>query len=182
MRRSAVLLALLAGSLLASGRYRCASVYRRYQVSHLEAIERPRIGFSGTRQGGALSREGVPQGRSSSARSAIAIFSRSPFPSKRRSGPKNRFAYTLNGHPTELNAGENFTPFSLSATATAHGQVVFAGYGITAPEYNYDDYAGIDARGKIVLLLQHEPQEFESATVSSKAGFIPSTRSCSARR
>ena len=29
--------------------------------------------------------------------------------------------------------------------------LVFAGYGITAPEYQYDDYAGIDARGKVVL-------------------------------
>ena len=30
------------------------------------------------------------------------------------------------------------------------GQVVFAGFGITAPELGYDDYAGIDAKGKIV--------------------------------
>jgi hypothetical protein len=51
------------------------------------------------------------------------------------------------------------------ATATyAHevavsGGVVFAGFGITAPELNYDDYAGIDAHGKIVLIFNHEPQE-----------------------
>jgi hypothetical protein len=37
--------------------------------------------------------------------------------------------------------------------------LVFAGYGITAPEYGYDDYAGIDVRGKVVLLFDHEPQE-----------------------
>jgi hypothetical protein len=36
---------------------------------------------------------------------------------------------------------------------------------MTAPEYNYDDYAGVDARGKIVLLLRHEPQEFDSSSV-----------------
>ena len=51
------------------------------------------------------------------------------------------------------------------ASASVRGKVVFAGYGITAPEYNYDDYAGVDARGKIVLLLRHEPQEFESNSV-----------------
>jgi len=31
--------------------------------------------------------------------------------------------------------------------------VVFAGYGITAPEYNYDDYAGLDVKDKLVLVL-----------------------------
>ena len=37
--------------------------------------------------------------------------------------------------------------------------MVFAGYGITAPEYRYDDYAGLDVKGKMVLVLRHEPQE-----------------------
>ena len=37
--------------------------------------------------------------------------------------------------------------------------LVFAGYGITAPGLSYDDYRGIDARGKIVVLFEHEPQE-----------------------
>jgi hypothetical protein len=43
--------------------------------------------------------------------------------------------------------------------------VVFAGYGITAPEYNYDDYAGIDVKGKFVLVLAHEPQEFDEKSI-----------------
>lgn len=37
--------------------------------------------------------------------------------------------------------------------------VVFAGYGITAPEFGYDDYADVDVRGKAVLVFDHEPQE-----------------------
>lgn len=48
--------------------------------------------------------------------------------------------------------------------------VVFAGYGITAPEYSYDDYAGIDAAGKIVLLFDHEPQEDDPASVFNGTG------------
>jgi hypothetical protein len=62
------------------------------------------------------------------------------------------------------------------ATATfAHevavsGRVVFAGFGITAPELNYDDYAGIDARGKIVLIFNHEPQEAEPNSVFNGIG------------
>ena len=39
------------------------------------------------------------------------------------------------------------------------GRVVFAGFGISAPELQYDDYAGLDAKGKIVLIFNHEPQE-----------------------
>ncbi len=37
------------------------------------------------------------------------------------------------------------------------GEVVYAGYGITAPELNYDDYAGIDVRGKIILIERESP-------------------------
>jgi hypothetical protein len=48
--------------------------------------------------------------------------------------------------------------------------VVFAGFGITAPELNYDDYAGIDARGKIVLIFDHEPQEADPNSVFNGIG------------
>jgi hypothetical protein len=38
------------------------------------------------------------------------------------------------------------------------GEVVFAGYGIDAPEFNYNDFAGIDPKGKIALVFNREPQ------------------------
>jgi len=38
------------------------------------------------------------------------------------------------------------------------GQLVFAGYGISAPEFNYDDLAGVDLKGKIALVFTREPQ------------------------
>ena len=37
-------------------------------------------------------------------------------------------------------------------------ELVFAGFGIVAPEYDWDDYAGVDVRGKVVLVLVNEPQ------------------------
>lgn len=40
--------------------------------------------------------------------------------------------------------------------------VVFAGYGLAAPEVNYDDYAGQNVNGKAVLIFSHEPQENEA--------------------
>jgi Zn-dependent M28 family amino/carboxypeptidase len=48
--------------------------------------------------------------------------------------------------------------------------VAFAGYGISAPEYGYDDYANIDATGKIVLMFDHEPQEDDPRSVFNGTG------------
>ncbi len=39
----------------------------------------------------------------------------------------------------------------------ANDEVVFAGFGIVAPEYNWNDYAGCDVRGKIVLVMVNDP-------------------------
>jgi len=54
--------------------------------------------------------------------------------------------------------------YELVSTAPGEGSTVtlpiaFAGYGISAPGYKYDDYAGIDATDKAVLIFTHEPQE-----------------------
>jgi hypothetical protein len=48
--------------------------------------------------------------------------------------------------------------------------VVFAGYGITARELDYDDYANIDAKGKIVLVFDHEPQEDDPHSIFNGTG------------
>ena len=37
--------------------------------------------------------------------------------------------------------------------------LVFAGYGVNAPEYGYNDFSGINVRGKVVMVLNREPQE-----------------------
>lgn len=50
-----------------------------------------------------------------------------------------------------------FVPGSTSGNGVVTGEVVYAGYGITAPELNYDDYAGIDVKGKIILIERESP-------------------------
>jgi len=50
------------------------------------------------------------------------------------------------------------------------GDVVFAGFGITAPELGYDDYKGVDAHGKVVLVFDHEPQETDAASIFNGTG------------
>jgi Peptidase family M28/PA domain len=53
---------------------------------------------------------------------------------------------------------------------TISGRVVFAGYGITAPELHYDDYAGIDVKGRVVLVFNHEPQEEDPHSIFNGLG------------
>jgi hypothetical protein len=92
-------------------------------------------------------------------------------------GNANRFQFTENSSATTLEFPAEFVPFNFSETGPLKGAVVFAGYGITAPEYSYDDYAGLDVKGKIVLVLRHEPQEndpksvFEGKTLTQHAQF-----------
>src|SRR5260370_1377759 len=58
------------------------------------------------------------------------------------------------------------------------GRIVFAGFGITAPELKYDDYASLDVKGRIVLIFNHEPQEDDSNSVFNGKG---NTRYANAR-
>jgi hypothetical protein len=80
-------------------------------------------------------------------------------------GSGNALAAQQGGSSTALTPGEDYTPFSFSHDGHVEAPVVFAGYGITAPEYHYDDYKGLDVKGKIVLVLRHEPQENDDKSV-----------------
>ncbi len=55
-------------------------------------------------------------------------------------------------------AAERFVPTAFSAPGPVEAEVVAAGWGIVAPEKEYDDYAGIDVRGKIVLVRRFVPE------------------------
>lgn len=80
-------------------------------------------------------------------------------------GPNNSLAFESAGTRKTLALGQDFVPFSFSEDATLQAPMVFAGFGITAPDLQYDDYKGIDAKDKIVLVLRHEPQENDEKSV-----------------
>jgi hypothetical protein len=60
--------------------------------------------------------------------------------------------------------GVDFRPFDFSKSGSVEAEIVFAGYGITAPEHNYDDYSDLDVEGKVVLVLRHEPGETDPSS------------------
>ena len=70
----------------------------------------------------------------------------------------NTVEVTSGAEKTVYQLKRDFVPLHLTANRKAEGGIVFAGYGITAPEYNYDDYKSIDATGKFVLMFTSEPQ------------------------
>jgi len=73
---------------------------------------------------------------------------------------KNDFAVLAGQEKRELKAKQDFVPFSFSASGAARGPLVFVGYGITADEFHYDDYAGLDVKDKIVVVMRYEPPSF----------------------
>jgi hypothetical protein len=72
----------------------------------------------------------------------------------------NRVTVEDGGQKHDLKLNQDFVPFSFSSSGSVNAPVVFVGYGATAEEFDYDDYAGIDVKDKIVVLLRYEPAGF----------------------
>ena len=63
---------------------------------------------------------------------------------------------------------KDFRPLVSSENDSKSGQLVFVGYGLTAPNLNYDDYAGVDVVGKFVIVLRHQPLQADTSSAFSK--------------
>jgi len=77
---------------------------------------------------------------------------------------KNHLMAQSGESKTELKLEQDYVPFSFSESGSATGPLIFAGYGVTADEFGYDDYAGIDVKDKITLILRYEPGSFAAKT------------------
>jgi len=71
-------------------------------------------------------------------------------------GRNNRLASSVD---RELRLREDWMPLGFAESGAFDAELVFAGYGIRAPDLGYDDYAGVDAAGKVILAMRYEPQE-----------------------
>ena len=72
----------------------------------------------------------------------------------------NHAAIKSSAGKTDLQVDRDFVPFSFSSSGTATATMVFVGYGATAPEFQYDDYDGLDVKDKVVVMLRYEPESF----------------------
>ena len=79
-------------------------------------------------------------------------------------GAKLTGANHLAVHDGEVKTGltlqQDYVPFSYSDSGSVTAPLVFVGYGATAEEFDYDDYAGVDVKDKIVIVLRYEPAGF----------------------
>jgi hypothetical protein len=66
---------------------------------------------------------------------------------------------------TDFEIKKDFIPFERTGDVPIrNARVVFAGYGIDAPEYGYNDYDGLNVRGAVVLVIRGEPERADDTT------------------
>lgn len=78
-------------------------------------------------------------------------------------GEQHSLKITGAGETRSFSLKNDFVPYDMTGSKSVEADVVFAGYGITAPEFGYDDYKDVDVKGKIVLILRQEPGQTDSA-------------------
>jgi aminopeptidase YwaD len=71
----------------------------------------------------------------------------------------NSFRMSLGETKSKYTVGTDFYPMSFSSIGKCQGELVFAGYGINAPEQNYNDFAGLNLKGKIAVVMRYSPGE-----------------------
>jgi Peptidase family M28/PDZ domain/PA domain len=73
-------------------------------------------------------------------------------------GSPNAVRFTgPDGKIIELKQDVGFRPCSFGGSGKISGEIVFAGYGIDAPEKHYRDLAGVDVKGKVVVIMRRVP-------------------------
>ncbi len=90
-----------------------------------------------------------PAGDSNSYFHRVPIITLTPAPTLRAGGSSG----------AELAYRKDYVLWSMrnEPTTSVQGELIFVGYGIVAPEYEWDDYAGLDVRNKIVVALVNDP-------------------------
>lgn len=82
------------------------------------------------------------------------------FISRRIIEDRSSLAIVRNGNPEPVVLGEEATlSMGIESAPRTEAPIVFVGYGLTVPEMNYDDLAGVDIRGRVVMLLSGGPSD-----------------------
>jgi len=101
-------------------------------------------------------------------------------------GPDNSLSFSGSSLPrgeVQLVPDTEFRPFGFSSSEEASGEVVFVGYGISAPDEGYDDYGEMDVSGKIVIALRYSPKgDDPHSAFSRQATFRSKARLARERR
>ncbi len=85
--------------------------------------------------------------------------------------PKHAAGMGIELHSIDLKYGDDYTVSdrTLTASVDVDAPIVFVGYGVTAPEFGWDDYAGVDVKGKVVLCIVGDPPSDDPKFFGGKA-------------
>jgi aminopeptidase YwaD len=72
-------------------------------------------------------------------------------------GKNNSFSVDLNGDEEDYKMSEDFYPVNFSHNQSVEGELVFAGYGINAPDKKYDDFGRVNLNDKVAVILRYTP-------------------------
>jgi hypothetical protein len=91
-------------------------------------------------------------------------FQRVPLLRATRGAGGSRFEIERDGNTTALESGKHYLPGLnyQDATHSLRAPAVFVGHGVSAPELDYDDFAGVDLRGRIAIVLSGAPSRFDN--------------------
>lgn len=88
--------------------------------------------------------------------------------------PKTQMSIFIRGNEIELDFGKDYVLYEAGEDSYSPYpvEIVFVGYGIAAPEFDYNDYQQIDVEGKIVVMLEGEPYSEDQEFFSGKENTI----------
>jgi aminopeptidase YwaD len=72
-------------------------------------------------------------------------------------GKNNNLSLTIVDEKIDFQEEKDFQTLPFSSSDSINGEIIFAGFGISAKEENYDDYKGVSLEGKIALIFQGSP-------------------------
>jgi Zn-dependent M28 family amino/carboxypeptidase len=87
-------------------------------------------------------------------------------------GPETTFSLVpASGDPVELRPLDEYVGYdnTQQPESDVDAAIVYVGYGIEAPEYKWDDYKGVDVKGKVLLMLVNEPASDDATFFKGKA-------------
>jgi len=83
-----------------------------------------------------------------------------PFDYTTQAGPGPKTALAIGSRNLALDT--DYLPMRFSIEQRFAAPAVFVGYGVSAPEVGYDDYDGVDVKGKVVVAMRYEPMDARS--------------------
>lgn len=95
-------------------------------------------------------------------------FQEFPFIEKVEMTKNNYLKILIDNKKQELKPSKDYSTLGFSGKLKIKSELVFVGYGISAPKLNYDDYDGIDVKGKIVLIMKNHPEHDSSKSEFEK--------------